>query len=276
MEKRLGKILLVYASISYGVTWAIAAVIYCRLNNNRLSTEALNIYHACAAVGPAVGALAATYFFYGRAGLQKLARRLTLRNVGYPTWFLLLSPLVLLVVGVVAYAVVKAEWYSFRSFALVNWPSGRALGVWILPLLTYAVFEEIGWRGFLLPHLQQKYAAGKSTIILTLVWAVWHLPFFYYRFDFSLAISVGFFFSLAVGAVMLTSIYNASGGYLLPAIGFHLLNNICSGFEQEVMVSVVGAGFAVLAVLIYVRWGGESLSPASRTKNYFDAPSSSA
>jgi membrane protease YdiL (CAAX protease family) len=36
--------------------------------------------------------------------------------------------------------------------------------------------EEPGWRGFGLPILQEKFSPFKSTLILGIVWAVWHLP----------------------------------------------------------------------------------------------------
>jgi uncharacterized protein len=36
--------------------------------------------------------------------------------------------------------------------------------------------EEPGWRGFALPHLQQSYSPTRSTLILGVVWGLWHLP----------------------------------------------------------------------------------------------------
>ena len=118
----------------------------------------------------------------------------------------------------------------------------------MLPLLAYAFFEEIGWRGFLLPHLQEKYAAWTATLYLTVIWALWHTPFFFYRFEWSLFISVGFFFSLLVGALLLTAIYNDSRGYLGGTMLFHFLNNLCSAFEKEIVVAVLSVGFVFLAV----------------------------
>jgi len=37
--------------------------------------------------------------------------------------------------------------------------------------------EEIGWRGFLLPNLQKKHTAFVSSIIVGILWGVWHLNF---------------------------------------------------------------------------------------------------
>lgn len=145
----------------------------------------------------------------------------------------------------------------------------RYLIIWLLPLMTYSILEEIGWRGFLLPHLQEKYNAWKATIFLTIIWALWHIPFLFYRFDFSPGISIGFFFGIFVGAIILTSIYNSSRGLLIPAMLFHFLNNLCSEFDKEIIVAVLSTGFVIIAVFIYKKYGQESLSETYRTQNYF-------
>jgi membrane protease YdiL (CAAX protease family) len=36
--------------------------------------------------------------------------------------------------------------------------------------------EELGWRGFLQPRLQQRYSAVGSSVAIGVLWAVWHAP----------------------------------------------------------------------------------------------------
>jgi membrane protease YdiL (CAAX protease family) len=39
--------------------------------------------------------------------------------------------------------------------------------------------EEIGWRGLLLPSFQKRFTALKSTVIVGIIWTIWHLPLFF-------------------------------------------------------------------------------------------------
>src|SRR5262249_51939018 len=38
--------------------------------------------------------------------------------------------------------------------------------------------EEIGWRGYALPRMAARMGLAGSSILLGLIWAFWHLPFF--------------------------------------------------------------------------------------------------
>ena len=40
-----------------------------------------------------------------------------------------------------------------------------------------AFFEEIGWRGFLLPRLATRFGTRRAAVMSALIWALWHIPY---------------------------------------------------------------------------------------------------
>jgi uncharacterized protein len=60
--------------------------------------------------------------------------------------------------------------------------------------------EEPGWRGFALPRLQQRFTPLRATLVLAVLWGVWHLPIY----------GVGFVGPMLF-AIFYTYLYNRTG-----------------------------------------------------------------
>jgi membrane protease YdiL (CAAX protease family) len=86
------------------------------------------------------------------------------------------------------------------------------LGVWLVAILANGFGEEIGWRGFALPHLQRRHSPLVAAMLIVPMWAFWHTPFFgtlsTYR-GFGPMEYVGFVFGLGCGSVILTGFTTA-------------------------------------------------------------------
>ena len=146
-------------------------------------------------------------------------------------WAATLSPLAFLAIAVaVALAAgTLPGWSDFGRFSGV--PAIGVLPVAVIVVLA-AFGEETGWRGFALPQLQRRHGALAAALLVTPIWAVWHAPLFFtvatYR-DFAPVGYIGFVFGLACGSIVLTWLYNGTGGSILACAVWHGAYNLASG-----------------------------------------------
>ncbi len=121
--------------------------------------------------------------------------------------------------------------------------------------------EEIGWRGYGLEGLQEKYPAMQSSLIVGLFWIIWHIPLFLTK-DSGFAatyppFSPGFWLwaiSLLSISIIMTWIFNHTRKSTLTAILFHFSMSATSGFFsfKPQMQSIMLIGFVVFALLTLI------------------------
>jgi membrane protease YdiL (CAAX protease family) len=176
----------------------------------------------------------------------------------------------------IAVPVVGALGVAAVVFSVAGLPDSSSLGQlapWFLFNLVLATLftggnEEFGWRGFALPHLQKRFSALTASVLVGGVWALWHVPMFVYGvYQLSPLLYAA---SVVSFAVILTWYYNASDGCVLGAVLFHGTINAAVnvpgravGGTAAVPVSyaaILAGVFGVLAVLLVVRYGPETLS----------------
>ena len=88
--------------------------------------------------------------------------------------------------------------------------------------------EEVGWRGFALPRLQEHFSPLVATLILSVIWTFWHLPLYLngmYPGGIS-GILDRCYWNIAL-TFLFTWIYNHTKGSLLLVTLFHTTINTC-------------------------------------------------
>lgn len=123
---------------------------------------------------PALMALAITLAKAGRAGVGDLLRPITIWSIS--PWWYIAAVLYLPVIKVLAACVHRVVTGAWPPFGDVNIPLialGIAVGTWV------QAGEEVGWRGYLLPRLQDAAGLRLASILVGVIWAGWHLPLFF-------------------------------------------------------------------------------------------------
>ena len=215
---------------------------------------------AALVLGPTLSAFVVTGASEGREGVRRLLGRIVLWRVGFRWYaFVLLGiPAIVLVSALV----MPGALASFDASAVP-----RVMFLYVVAGLFFLFaegpfFEEIGWRGFALPRLQGLYGPLGGTLILGVLWALWHLPLFLiptWDTPHGSPLDVALFVVLAIGiAVVLTWVFNNTKGSVLMTILAHGSFNmgVASAYDLFPTPSVTEGfanfviGFGVAALVI--------------------------
>lgn len=203
-----------------------------------------------ALAGPVLAALVVTAVVWGRTDLRDLLARMSRCRMSKLWWAATLSPLAFLGVGLVVAWVAGGPPRASDFGRYSGLPAMGVVAVWVIAILL-AFGEETGWRGFALPLLERHFGALVAALLVTPIWALWHLPFFFtvatYR-NFPLPGYIGFVFGLACGSIVLTWLYNGTGGSILACAIWHGLYNLGTG-----TAAATGTIQAVITTFVYIQ-----------------------
>jgi membrane protease YdiL (CAAX protease family) len=120
-----------------------------------------------------------------------------------------------------------------------------------------AALEEPGWRGFLLPRLQQRFSPLLASLLVWFPWTLWHAPLDFHRpFRFNLVdyllLRVVFLIPITI---ILTWLYNRSGANLLTVVIFHAaMNTFPSVLPYYQWAYLLVILFAVIVIFTERMW----------------------
>jgi len=221
---------------------------------------------------PSVIALVFIVCTTGRSGFKSLIGRLV--HFRFKSrWYLYSILMMPLIVGV---AYLFLHYLFGQKFNSVLFPI-IAPQIWpALPLILYFIVfqgplgEELGWRGYVLPMLLEKFTPAKASIILGLIWSVWHYPKFFISNTiqgsltntYGLVIAlIGFSLYTIILTFMITLLYLKTNRSIFAAILFHAMANYSHGLITILIQPAGGAAILtimlILSILLIIRFKRE-------------------
>lgn len=132
-------------------------------------------------------------------------------------WF---GPLVIFVMGLGIYLIIGGQAPSFTVFR----QELHLVPVWLIVVFlpfNGPVGEELGWRGYALPRLQQRSGPLIASLVIGAIWGIWHLPSFFNPTSVQASLGLVFLLPYVAGtisnSVIMTWLYNRTNASTLVA-----------------------------------------------------------
>lgn len=229
--------LLKFFLLTYIVSWVlwIAAAAILRVATSQPSglLAISGFLYLLGVFAPSLVALALTARADGRAGTLALLRRTVKWSVG-GRWY---------VFAIGYMAAIKFAAALLLRTATGAWPAFGQEPLYIIPIAILfstpvQAGEEIGWRGYALPRLSAHLGLSSASIVLGIIWACWHLPFFFFSgTDKSGQSFPVYLLSVTAISVAMAWLYwRANGSLLLTMLMHAAVNN-----TKDIVPSAVSA-----------------------------------
>lgn len=223
-----------YLVLAYLISWSIWPLVLLNPDSSPLVP-----------FGPGLAAVIVTSVAGGRRALFGLLRALARCRVG-PRWY---GVAVAVPLGVAGVALGTAV---IRGAQLPHWDPSDLLqlaGNLMVTVVIVGLFEELGWRGFLLSRLQRARTALVAALMVGLVWLPWHLPELVS--DRSERPLIQFVIYILASSVILAWLYNSTEASLPVVILFHsAFNSFTKFFLSELQGSHYATAWWTLAGLV--------------------------
>ena len=121
-----------------------------------------------------------------------------------------------------------------------------------------AMGEEMGWLGYAIDPMQDRWGALKASIIMGAVWALWHL-WGHIQTDNGSEWIIWQFLGSVPLRVLIIWLYNNTGKSILAGILFHAMVNVSEfsfpnyGSHYDPFISCII--FALVAAIVVFLWG---------------------
>ncbi len=236
--------------LAYGISWASWLPLVASTRGFLPFPLPFAVLWTLGGWGPTIAGLIAAGCFGGRAGLRSLLARTLYWRVA-PAWY----AVVLLLPAGIGLAAIGANVLLGGPL-----PPFTLLAPWYLPGLVLLgslpsgpLSEELGWRGFALPRMQEQQRPLGASLTLGLLWALWHLPLFFMEGTSQAGMPFLWFAAHGVAMTLLfTWVHNHTQGSLLMAILLHAAIN--TSFAVVPVVPTLTGDMRLYLLAIALTW----------------------
>lgn len=220
----------------------------------------VTILHYAGGVMPTLVALTLLFRTEGAVGRKDYARRLVdFRRIG-GGWYavIALTAPLLTLLGLI----LGGKGASFETgLNLVQQPlSLIPFGLFLL--LFGPLPEEMAWRGYALDRLQSRMNGLNASVILGLLWTIWHLPLFLINQTYQHGLGIGtpqfwlYMLDKIPQSVLMTWIYNNNRRSTLSAVLFHFMANFMGeALDLTLRGEIVTiAAWWIMAAVVVIVW----------------------
>lgn len=211
---------------------------------------------------PLIAASILVFCEEGADGVKRLlVRMFDFSRIQQKRWYL---PILLLMPGVylLTYVVMR----------LAGW---QVPATWCTPALALAIFlaffiaaagEELGYMGYAIAPMQERWCALNAALIMGTIHALWHYPSMIELGQTPALMAMGTLFTIAV-RILIVWLYNNTGGSVFAAVLFHALVNtgrsLFPGGRPALEMGDAAVGYSIVlitAVVVTFLWGAQTLA----------------
>jgi len=173
------------------------------------------------AISPGLVAISLRAITKGSAGVKLLINKISFKDTKI-VWYLFAFTFIAFIKGLAAliFFLLYDSWPQFGTTPWYVMLFGIAVSMWA------QAGEEIGWRGYALPLMSKKFGLALASILLGIIWAIWHLPLFYIAAADTFNQSFPLYLLQVTGlSVIMAWLFWKVNGNLLPLMIFHAAIN---------------------------------------------------
>jgi uncharacterized protein len=245
--------LVAFFVLAYALTWPVIPLVSVSL-----------LWGFQALFGPALAAVIVAAITDGKPGLKSLLGRTVRWRVGLGWYAIALALPVILTLA------------TAGVHLLLDAPTSLRFGT--LSVLEPIIFvlvvgEEVGWRGYALPNLLARVSPVAASLILGVLWGVWHLPTFFVPGAPQYGLPIPAFVILTMAySILFTWVYLHARGSVLIATLLHGAINLSQGLllgglDPARQYWLLAAVYTVAALVLLVAVGpGLSRKPRAAAR----------